>query len=298
MNVEQYLAERRAMVEVALERALVPGDGVPPRLHEAMRYAVFSGGKRVRPILSLMACEAAGGAPEQALPFACALELIHTYSLVHDDLPAMDDDDLRRGRPTVHVAFDEALAILAGDALLTEAFRLAAAGAASAGLEPARALGVIAAIAAAAGAGGMVGGQVADLEAEGVAADEALVAAIHRRKTAALLAAAVEAGAVAGGASDDDLRALTTYGEALGLAFQVADDLLDATASTTVTGKREGGDAAHGKATYPAVLGVEGARRVARELLARCLDALAPLGARAEPLRALATFIVERAAGH
>jgi geranylgeranyl diphosphate synthase type II len=244
-----------------------------------------------------MACEAAGGAAERALPFACALELIHTYSLVHDDLPAMDDDDLRRGRPTVHVVFDEALAILAGDALLTEAFRLAAAGAATAGLEPSRALGVIAVIATAAGASGMVGGQVADLEAEGRAADEALVAAIHRRKTAALLVAAVEAGAVAGGASDDDLRALTTYGQALGLAFQVADDLLDATASTTVTGKREGGDAAHGKATYPAVLGIEGARRVARELLARCLDALAPLGARAEPLRALATFIVERAAG-
>src|SRR6185369_5315225 len=167
----------------------------------------FSGGKRVRPILSLMACEAAGGAPERALPFACALELIHTYSLVHDDLPAMDDDELRRGRPTVHVAFDEALAILAGDALLTEAFRLAAAGALTAGLEPARALGVVAAIAVAAGAGGMVGGQVADLEAEGIVADEALVASIHRRKTAALIAAAIEAGAVAGGASDDDLRA-------------------------------------------------------------------------------------------
>jgi len=297
VNVERYLAERRAMVEAALERALEPASEVPPRLHEAMRYAVFSGGKRVRPVLSLMACEAAGGAPERALPFACALELIHTYSLVHDDLPAMDDDELRRGRPTVHVAFDEALAILAGDALLTEAFRLAAAGALTAGLEPARALGVVAAIAVAAGAGGMVGGQVADLEAEGIVADEALVASIHRRKTAALIAAAIEAGAVAGGASDDDLRALNAYGAALGLAFQVADDLLDATASTSVTGKREGGDAAHGKATYPAVLGIDGARRVARELLARCLDALAPLGDRAEPLRALATFIVERAAG-
>jgi geranylgeranyl diphosphate synthase type II len=297
VNVERYLAERRAMVEAALERALEPAAEVPPRLHEAMRYAVFSGGKRVRPVLSLMACEAAGGAPERALPFACALELIHTYSLVHDDLPAMDDDELRRGRPTVHVAFDEALAILAGDALLTEAFRLAAAGALAAGLEPARALGVVAAIAVAAGAGGMVGGQVADLEAEGVVADEALVASIHRRKTAALIAAAIDAGAVAGGASDDDLRALNAYGAALGLAFQVADDLLDATASTSVTGKREGGDAAHGKATYPAVLGIDGARRVARELLARCLDALAPLGNRAEPLRALATFIVERATG-
>jgi geranylgeranyl diphosphate synthase type II len=299
VNVERYLAERRAMVEAALERALppAPGEGVPPRLHEAMRYAVFSGGKRVRPVLSLMACEAAGGVAERALPFACALELIHTYSLVHDDLPAMDDDELRRGRPTVHVAFDEALAILAGDALLTEAFRLVAEGALAADLEPARALGVVAAIAVAAGASGMVGGQVADLEAEGVVADEALVASIHRRKTAALIAAAIAAGAVAGGAADADLRALNAYGQALGLAFQVADDLLDATASTSVTGKREGGDAAHGKATYPAVLGLDGARRVARALLTRCLDAVAPLGERAEPLRALATFIVERAAG-
>jgi geranylgeranyl diphosphate synthase type II len=297
VNVEGYLAERRALVETALEHALAPTDGVPRSLLEAMRYAVFSGGKRVRPILTLMACEAAGGTRARALPFACALELIHTYSLVHDDLPAMDDDDLRRGRATVHVAFDEAHAILAGDALLTEAFALAAAGAATTGLEPARALAVIAVIAHAAGAAGMVGGQVADLEAEGVHADVALVESIHRRKTAALIAAAVEAGALAGGAADAALRALRAYGQALGLAFQVADDLLDATASTAVTGKREGGDAAHGKATYPAVLGVDGARGVAHELLGRCLAALAPLGERAAPLRALATFIVERAAG-
>ncbi len=297
MNLEGYLAERRTLVEAELERALAGGDGIPARLLEAMRYAVFSGGKRARPILALMACEAAGGTCACALPFACAIELIHAYSLVHDDLPAMDDDALRRGRPTVHVAFGEAHAILAGDALLTEAFALAAAGAAASGLEPARALAVIAAIARAAGASGMVGGQVADLEAEGVRADVALVESIHRRKTAALIAAAVEAGALAGGAAPDVLRALRAYGEALGLAFQVTDDLLDATASTAVTGKREGGDAASGKATYPAVLGVDGARRVAHELLARCLAVLQPLGARAEPLRALATFIVERAAG-
>ncbi len=297
MNVEEYLGSRRALVDAALERALRSGDGVPPRLLEAMRYAVFSGGKRVRPILTLMACEASGGQPERALPFACALELIHTYSLVHDDLPAMDDDELRRGRPTVHVAFDEAHAILTGDALLTGAFALAADGAATTGLEPGRALAIVAAIAHAAGAAGMVGGQVADLEAEGRRADLSLVESIHRRKTAALIAAAVEAGALAGGAAGAALQALREYGDALGLAFQVADDLLDATASTAVTGKREGGDAAHGKATYPAALGIDGARDVARELLARCLAAVAPLGARAEPLAALATFIVERAAG-
>jgi geranylgeranyl diphosphate synthase type II len=296
MNLEVYLAARRAMVEGALEAALAPADGVPPRLLEAMRYAVFSGGKRVRPILALMACEAAPAPPERALPFACALELIHTYSLVHDDLPAMDDDDLRRGRPTVHVVYGEALAILAGDALLTEAFRVASAGAAAAGIEPAQALAIVATVAAAAGAAGMVGGQVADLEAEGTAPDLALVESIHRRKTAALIAAAVDAGAAAGAAAPPRRAALAAYGRALGLAFQVADDVLDADAPTLVTGKRVGRDADHGKVTYPAVLGLVGARRVARELLDRSLEALAPLGPAAEPLRALATFVVARAA--
>jgi geranylgeranyl diphosphate synthase type II len=295
VSLEDYLARRRRTVEAALEAALSPADGVPPRLLEAMRYAVLSGGKRVRPILALAACEAAPGSIERALPFACAIELIHAYSLVHDDLPAMDDDDLRRGRPTVHVVFGEALAILTGDALLTEAFRVAAEGAETAGLDPARALAIVRAIAAAAGAAGMVGGQAADLAAEGGSADLALVEAIHRRKTAALIAAAVEAGATAGGAAPARLAGLRAYGQALGLAFQVADDVLDATAPTTLTGKRAGGDAAHGKATYPAVLGVEGARRAARALLAECLAALAPLGAPAEPLRALARFVVERA---
>jgi geranylgeranyl pyrophosphate synthase len=220
---------------------------------------------------------------------------VHAYSLVHDDLPAMDDDELRRGRPTVHVVYGEALAILAGDALLTEAFRVAADGARDAGVDPARALTLIATIAVAAGAGGMVGGQVADLEAEGVAADRAVVESIHRRKTAALIAAAVDAGAVAGDAPGARRAALAEYGRALGLAFQIADDILDATAPTAVTGKRVGGDAEHRKATYPAVLGLEGARAAARDLLARCLAATDTLGSPAEPLRAIATFVVERA---
>ena len=295
MNLEDYLAERRALVEAALELALRPSEGTPPRLLEAMRYAVFSGGKRVRPILALAACEAVPAAPALALPFGCAIELVHAYSLVHDDLPAMDDDDLRRGRPTVHVVYGEALAILAGDALLTEAFRVAAEGARAAGVDPARALDLIATIAVAAGAGGMVGGQVADLEAEGVVADRALVESIHRRKTAALIAAAVDAGAVAGDATGGRRAALAEYGRALGLAFQIADDILDATAPTAVTGKRVGGDAEHGKATYPAVLGLEGARSAARELLARCRAATDLLGVPAEPLCAIATFVVERA---
>ncbi len=295
MNLEAYLADRRAMVDAALERALQPSAGTPPRLLEAMRYAVFSGGKRVRPILALAACEAVPAAPELALPFGCAVELIHAYSLVHDDLPAMDDDELRRGRPTVHVVYGDALAILTGDALLTEAFRVAADGARAAGVAPGAALTLIGALAAAAGAGGMVGGQVADLEAEGVAADRAVVESIHRRKTGALLAAAVDAGALAGGADPARREALAAYGHALGLAFQVADDILDATAPTALTGKREGGDAAHGKATFPAVLGLEGARAAARELLGRCYAATDALGAPAGPLRAIAAFVVERA---
>jgi geranylgeranyl diphosphate synthase, type II len=295
VNVGAYLAERRATVEAALEQALQPSDGTPPRLLDAMRYAVFSGGKRIRPILAMAACEAVPANAALALPFGCAIELVHAYSLVHDDLPAMDDDDLRRGRPTVHVVYGEALAILAGDALLTEAFRVATAGARAAGVDAARALDVVAALAVAAGQSGMVGGQVADLEAEGQPADRALVESIHRRKTGALIAAAVDAGAVAGGASGARREALAEYAQALGLVFQVADDILDATAPTSVTGKREGGDAEHGKATYPAVLGLDGARAVARELLARCYAATDALGAPAEPLRAIAAFVVERA---
>jgi len=295
VNLESYLAEQRGVVEAALERALIPSEGTPPRLLEAMRYAVFSGGKRVRPILAMAACAATPAPAARALPFGCAIELIHAYSLVHDDLPAMDDDDLRRGRPTVHKVYGEALAILAGDALLTEAFRVAAEGARAVGIDPVRAIEMIGSIARAAGAGGMVGGQVADLAAEGVAADASLVESIHRRKTGALIAAAVEAGATAGGVAGARRDALLAYGQSLGLAFQVADDILDATAPTAVTGKRVGGDAAHGKATYPSVVGLDGARHVARELLARCRAATDALGAAAEPLRALATFVVERA---
>ncbi|MCC6766233.1 MAG: polyprenyl synthetase family protein [Deltaproteobacteria bacterium] len=295
MNVEAYLAERRALVDAALERALRPGEGTPPRLLEAMRYAVLSGGKRVRPILALAACEAVPADGRRALPFGCAIELIHAYSLVHDDLPAMDDDTLRRGRPTVHVRYGEALAILVGDALLTEAFRVAAEGARTAGVGAEHVLTMVARIAAAAGAAGMVGGQVADLEAEGGRPDHATVEAIHRRKTAALISAAIDVGALAGGADGACREALAEYGRALGLAFQIADDILDATAPTAVTGKREGGDVEHGKATYPAVLGIDGARAAARELLGRCLAATETLGESADPLRAMARFVVERA---
>jgi geranylgeranyl diphosphate synthase, type II len=292
--IERYLSERAALVEAALEDVLRDPRGMPPRLHEAMRYAVLGGGKRIRPVLALAACEASGAEARRALPFACALELIHCYSLVHDDLPAMDDDDLRRGRATVHVVYGDALAILTGDALLTEAFRIAAE-AGTVGVPADRVAATVASIARAAGAPGMVGGQVMDLEAEHAAADLARVEAIHTRKTGALIAAAVDAGAHAAGADAERLAPLGAYRRALGLAFQVADDVLDATAPTAVTGKREHRDAEHGKSTYPSVLGVDGARAVAVELRDRALAALAPVGDAAEPLRAIARFVVGRA---
>ncbi len=294
MTLDASLADWRTTIDAALDAVLQPHDDAPAHLVEAMRYAVFSGGKRMRPVLALAACEAVGGSSAHAEPFACALELIHTYSLVHDDLPAMDDDDLRRGRPTVHVAFGEAVAVLTGDALLTAAFRVAAEGGVRSGLAPDRVLAIVTAIAVAAGERGMVGGQALDLDAAGKPADLTLVEAIHRRKTGALLGVAVETGALAGGASGRTLEALRAFGRALGLAFQVADDILDA-APTAVTGKRAGRDAEHQKATYPAVLGVDGARRVACDLKTQCHAALEPLGPAGDQLRALASFVVERA---
>jgi geranylgeranyl diphosphate synthase type II len=266
-----------------------------------MRYAVLGPGKRIRPVLALAAAEAVGGPRRRraALPYACAIEMIHAYSLVHDDLPAMDDDAMRRGRPTLHVRFGEAMAILAGDALLTEAFAVIGRAKPSAsGTAPAAgALGIVAEVASAAGPDGMVAGQVVDLESEGRRGlGLAHVAAIHRRKTGALIRAAVRAGALAASASREELRGLTAYAEALGLAFQIVDDILDETAGIAVTGKKGGGDRAHGKATYPALLGLAGARAAARRAERRARTALAPLGPRAETLDALVQHVVARSA--
>jgi geranylgeranyl diphosphate synthase type II len=271
-----------------LDDALPPAAAPPRRLHEAMRYSVFAGGKRLRPSLVLLACEAAGGRERDAMPAAAAVEMIHTYSLIHDDLPAMDDDDFRRGRPSCHRAFGEATAILAGDALLTLAFETLSR--CPADLVPR----LVASIADAAGARGMVGGQQADLEGENGRATPALVRFIHRRKTAALLRASVVAGAICGRASPAELRAIERFGENLGLAFQVADDVLDATATTEQLGKTAGKDAASGKATYPAVFGIDRSRREAAALARRAAAALAILGARAAKLREVMRFVVER----
>jgi len=279
--LERWLGAKRRLVERALRREL------PARrsqLREAMRYSLLAGGKRLRPILALASGEVVGAAPATVLPFACALEYIHTYSLVHDDLPAMDDDDLRRGRPTSHKVYGEGLAILVGDALLTDAFGLMAG---ARGVPPARALAAVAELARAAGEAGMVGGQALDLASEGVRTSLGQVRAIHARKTGALFTASVRVGAIVGGARPGVLRRLGAYGEQLGLAFQIVDDLLDAV---------EGGDGRRdlelGKATYPAVLGMERARRHAARARDAALAAVQPLGPSADPLRAIAAWIV------
>ena len=303
---DAYLGARRREIDAALDEALPAPPACPPRIAEAMRYSVFAGGKRLRPILTLAAAEAAGPrrpdspAPDAAaralaLNGACAIELVHTYSLVHDDLPAMDDDDLRRGRPTSHVAFGEGLAILAGDALLTQAFTLLARRPAQAppGFEG-RQLRAVARVAEAAGAAGMVGGQVLDLAAAGTgsgatpgsgaapgseaAGPEAALRDVHERKTGALIRAAAVIGAILAGGSEPAVRGVDAYARHLGLAFQIVDDVLDVEGSTARLGKTAGKDAAAGKPTYPSVHGLDRSRALAAEAVAAARDALSSAG--------------------
>jgi geranylgeranyl diphosphate synthase type II len=295
VNLQRYLEERSRLVDRALKRWLPRNGTLPRTLDRAMRYSLFSGGKRIRPILTLASGEAVRAPVARILPFACALEMIHSYSLIHDDLPAMDDDDLRRGKPTNHVMFGEGMAILAGDGLLTEAFRVMAEGALRPGVDRTAALRALREVAAGAGAVGMVGGQVADLEAEGKKPTRTLVEYIHARKTAALIRAAVRTGALVGGARPRQFACLDRYGAALGLAFQVADDILDVEGGTAKTGKREGRDAELQKVTYPAAVGMPKAKQRARDLLDEALTALKPFDQSAEPLRQIAIFVVERA---
>jgi geranylgeranyl diphosphate synthase type II len=287
-----YMKQRTDAVDAALERLLPAETLRPETLHKAMRYSVFAGGKRLRPVLVIAGAEAVGGTAEQVMPTACAMELIHTYSLVHDDLPAMDNDDFRRGAPTNHKVFGEAMAILAGDALLTLAFRLVADNAAQSA-----ALGdVVTEIADAAGHRGMVAGQVADLEAEGRSVGAEVVDYIHAHKTGALIRASLRVGAMLSGADAAQLRALSVAGADLGLAFQIVDDVLDVVASSQELGKTAGKDQAQQKATYPAIHGIEASRARAAFLIRDAEEALRPLGPRAEPIRALGRFIVERKA--
>ena len=291
LDLKRYLESQRLIVEKALETALPEIEGREARVVEAMRYSLFAGGKRLRPILCLAAAHAVGGKIEAAMPAACALEMIHTYSLIHDDLPAMDDDDLRRGKPTSHVVFGEAIAILAGDALLTEAFVLLSDYHALLGERALRLIGVIA---RAASYRGMVGGQVVDMLSQNKPADFETVQQMHSRKTAALISAAAESGALAGGGTEDQVEALARYGRAIGLAFQIADDILDIEGSTEVLGKTAGSDVARGKVTYPAAVGLEGSRQAAQTLVNEALAALERFDNKAEPLRALANYIIAR----
>ena len=292
-DLADSMAERRAVVDAALERWLPQPAVPPPVIHEAMRYSVFAGGKRLRPMLALWGCEAAGGKMEDAIPAAVALELIHTYSLVHDDLPAMDDDDFRRGRPTCHKVYGEAIAILVGDALLTYAFQVLADPTTN-GVPAARRLQIIAEISAAAGSVGMVGGQTMDIQAEGRALDPATLLTLHAKKTGALLRVSLRVGGLAGGADDVALASLTRYGERLGLAFQIVDDILDIEGSSAEMGKSAGSDLRKHKATYPAVFGLDASRKEAARLLEEARQAACPLGASGAVLIALADFVGRR----
>lgn len=294
MDLKAYLAAQKALIDQELDRLLPPGIGTGARVVEAMRYSLLGGGKRLRPILCLAAAAAVGGESREVLPTACALEMIHTYSLIHDDLPAMDNDDLRRGRPTCHKQFDEATAILAGDGLLTAAFQVLAAEARQHSEKAQVFAEVIYLIAHAAGYAGMVGGQMADLLAEGQPSSLEQVEAIHRLKTGALLTASVRSGALLGGGHPDQVAALTRYGEKFGLIFQITDDLLDVEGDSAEMGKPTGMDAVRQKATYPGVLGIAAAKQQAQQLTAAALADLEPFSPAAEPLRELVRYLLIR----
>jgi geranylgeranyl diphosphate synthase type II len=291
--LKAYLQDRQKIVEEALQHYLPGEDNVPSDIYKAVRYSVFNGGKRIRPILCLAAAEAVGGDLGPAIPVACALELIHSYSLIHDDLPAMDNDDFRRGKPTCHKVFGENIAILAGDALLTEAFVLLSQ-VEKVRLSAERRLAVIQEIAQAAGINGMVGGQALDVLSVESVSDENTLYEIHRRKTGALIVAAVKSGAIIFNARKDKIQALAQYGINLGLAFQIADDILNVEGDRELMGKETGSDAAHNKLTYPSLLGLD----LAKEKLTNYIDAavasLSGFDERARPLLVIASYIMER----
>jgi geranylgeranyl diphosphate synthase type II len=292
MNLKAYLRSRRKEIDRALDRYFPKTNVKPATLHKAMRYSLFAGGKRLRPILCLAAAEACRGKVSNALPLACALECIHTYSLVHDDLPSMDNDDYRRGRLTCHRVFGDGIAVLAGDALLTIAFEIVS----TAKPAPRYDMSILLReIAVAAGSQKLIAGQVADLEAEGRKVKRDQLRFIHENKTAAILKSSVRLGAMSANADAKNLRAVTQFGHGLGLAFQVIDDILDVTQSSEILGKSAGKDIAAKKATYPAVIGLEKSRAEARRLTRQAHDALSVFrNGEAEPLHCLANYLLER----
>lgn len=292
VNITEYFKQKAAQVDQWLDRLLPPESEIPFTIHQAMRYSTFAGGKRLRPILTIATGEIFGADEGELLPAACSIEMIHTYSLIHDDLPAMDDDDWRRGMPTCHVKFGEAIAILAGDALLTQAFLTLADYSTSNAERKTRVISEVARAAATSRA--LIGGQVMDLQFEGKPVTGAQLEEIHRAKTGALICCAVRVGAIIGGASEDELKSLTEYGEKAGLAFQVADDLLDETATSEELGKTAGKDAASHKATYTSLYGVDGARQMADRLCREAITATQKVRRDPSVLSAIARFIVER----
>src|SRR5215475_11549226 len=291
MTLREYLAQQQRLVDAELDRLVPPESAAPGTIHRAMRYSLFAGGKRIRPILCIEAAHAVGGGPAGIAACACSLELIHTYSLIHDDLPALDNDDYRRGKLTNHKVFGDAMAILAGDSLLTLAFQVLA----QLHVSDDRKTRLIAELATASGTvGGMIGGQVADLEGEGKAPTAELLESIHRAKTGALLRASLRLGAIYAGAGDEEYAALSCYGEHIGLAFQIVDDVLDVEESSAALGKTAGKDAAQQKITFPAVYGLAESRRMAEQECARAHAVLEPFGNRAARLHELADLIVHR----
>ena len=294
LDILQYLERKRQEVDDYLQSVIPSAGTMPTTLHESMRYSLFAGGKRVRPILAMAAAEAVGDAGESVLPVASSVELIHTYSLIHDDLPAMDNDDFRRGKPTNHKVYGEAMAILAGDALLTMAFELCTRVDAEPGFDAARQVRLIRELAVGSGHVGMVGGQALDIQAENQDIDLATLQSIHKHKTGMLIRAAVRMGAIAGGATSAQLDDLTVYAENIGLAFQIADDVLNVTGTREELGKNPNTDAQRGKKTYPTFYGVEGAKQLAEECVSRANGRLVSFGAKADPLRELARYISSR----
>jgi geranylgeranyl diphosphate synthase type II len=294
MDIAGYLDQKREEVDQFLDRVLPDAKISPTTLHEAMRYSLFAGGKRVRPILAIASAEAIGSATKAILPIASSLELIHTYSLIHDDLPAMDNDDYRRGKPTNHKVYGEAMAILAGDALLTLAFDLCSRSELVEGLDPARQVLIIRELASGSGHLGMVGGQVLDIQAENKAIDLHTLQTIHMHKTGMLIRAAVRIGAIVASATLSQLNELTKYAEDVGLAFQIADDVLNVTGTREELGKNANTDAQRGKKTYPTFYGVDGARRLADDCVDRAISRVSMFDGKADPLRELAKYITSR----
>ena len=293
-TIKHYLDERKTLVDKALQKFMPNPSGLASDVIKAMNYSLFAGGKRIRPILCIAGAEAVGGSADSVVPVACAIELIHTYSLIHDDLPVMDNDDFRRGKPTNHTVFGEAVALLAGDGLLTLAFNLMAGYGAEKEVEKKALLRVIDLIASAAGYRGMVGGQVVDIIYEGKEPDATVVEYIHRHKTAALISVSVTAGTILAGGNEDEEKAMNSYGQQIGLAFQIADDILNIEGNRKVMGKGTGSDKEKGKITYPSVFGTAESKTIQKELIENAIESLKKFDTRAEPLRDLARYIIER----